>query len=239
MRHPTALVSLLGIALVLTLIGPFETQELMRLLPRFGYWLTLVVLCYSAGFFSHALVEARFGATLRRSAAAVLAAILTAAAVLGIVYLLNGLSLGFWAKGAELWAIAINTIVISFVVTIVLSVASATSQPPDKPGQPPILDRLPFDKRAQLVAISVEDHYVRVRTIKGEELILMRLGDAIKEVGATRGLQVHRSHWVALDQVRATRRKGDGAILTMEHGPDIPVSRSKMPAIRGAGLLGG
>jgi DNA-binding LytR/AlgR family response regulator len=100
-----------------------------------------------------------------------------------------------------------------------------------------LLDRLPLDKRGPLVSISVEDHYVRVRTAQGEELLLMRLTDAIREVGASKGVQVHRSHWVALDAVRAARREGDRAILTMAHGPEIPVSRTNVPAIREAGLL--
>ncbi len=83
----------------------------------------------------------------------------------------------------------------------------------------------------------MEDHYVRIRTTKDEDMILMRLADAIKEVGATSGLQVHRSHWVSLDQVTAATRKGDGALLNMSSGPDIPVSRANVAAIKEAGLL--
>jgi DNA-binding LytR/AlgR family response regulator len=96
---------------------------------------------------------------------------------------------------------------------------------------------LPLQKRAPLVALSVEDHYVRIRTTKGEAMILMQLGDAIREVGDTPGLQVHRSHWVALDQIRAVTRKGDGAIVSLRHGPDVPVSRANLPKLREAGLL--
>lgn len=106
-----------------------------------------------------------------------------------------------------------------------------------RPGPPTLLDRLPLDKRAPLVALSVEDHYVRIRTTKGEEMILMRLADAIRETAATPGLQVHRSHWVAFDQVVAVRRKGDCALLKMSHGPDVPVSRANLPKLREAGLL--
>jgi DNA-binding LytR/AlgR family response regulator len=68
-------------------------------------------------------------------------------------------------------------------------------------------------------------------------MILMRLADAIKEVGQTAGLQVHRSHWVAAAAVTSAKRTGDRAILTMSHGADIPVSRTYIPAIKEAGLL--
>ena len=78
---------------------------------------------------------------------------------------------------------------------------------------------------------------MRVRTTKGEEMILMRLADAIREVGVTPGAQVHRSHWAAFDQVAAVTRDGDRAVLQMTIGGDIPVSRRHIPTIKEAGLL--
>ena len=115
---------------------------------------------------------------------------------------------------------------------------SAQSAPaPMQAVQPTILDRIPLDKRGPLVALSVEDHYVRVQTVKGEELILMRLSDAIKEVGMILGAKVHRSHWVAFEHVTAARREADRAILTLTTGRDIPVSRANLAKIKEAGLL--
>ena len=75
-----------------------------------------------------------------------------------------------------------------------------------------------------------------VRTTQGNALILLRLADAIAEAGET-GLQVHRSHWVAVDQVQQVTRKGDRAILTMSDASQIPVSRSFLPAARAAGVI--
>lgn len=68
-------------------------------------------------------------------------------------------------------------------------------------------------------------------------MVLLRLSDAIREVGNTDGLQVHRSHWVAKSAVTKAERTGDRALLSMSHGPDIPVSRSNLPKLRDAGLL--
>jgi DNA-binding LytR/AlgR family response regulator len=87
------------------------------------------------------------------------------------------------------------------------------------------------------VALSVEDHYVRIRTTRGEDMVLMRLTDAIREAAPTPGLRVHRSHWVAIAGVANARRDGDRAILKMIAGGDIPASRSHIPALRQAGLL--
>lgn len=103
--------------------------------------------------------------------------------------------------------------------------------------RPRLLDRLPPDKRGRLVAPSVDDHYVRVRTTRGEDMLLMRLGDAIRVTAPTPGLRVHRSHWVARDAVQTVRREGDRAVSKMTVGGDNPASRSHIPALREAGLL--
>ena len=67
----------------------------------------------------------------------------------------------------------------------------------------------------------------------------MRLSDAMEEVGDTQGMQVHRSHWAALDQIVSARRDGAKAILTMTDGREIPASRTYVPALKAAGVLPG
>ena len=47
------------------------------------------------------------------------------------------------------------------------------------------------------IALQGEDHYVRIHTALGSELVLMRLGDAIQELDGLEGERVHRSWWVA------------------------------------------
>ncbi len=100
----------------------------------------------------------------------------------------------------------------------------------------PTIPRAP-QKRGALIALSAEDHYVRVTTTAGTELVLMRLADAMAEISQTQGLQVHRSHWVALDQVVKVIRIGGRGELTLSDGSTRPISRGFMPAVRAAGLL--
>lgn len=235
MVNPARAASLLGAAVVLTIMGPFNTGEVLRALPAFAYWATIVVTCYSIGFLAHEWAR-KWAQTLPMRIA--IAAPLTSFWVLMVIYLLNGFGIGYWATGHDLVLVAANVIVIACVITIVFHIVEHSSDAPKQAVVPPtLLDRLPFDKRAPLVSISVEDHYVRIRTIKGEEMILLRLADAIREVGETAGLQVHRSHWIATAQVSSAARKGDGAVLTMSNGDDIPVSRANVAAIKEAGLL--
>lgn len=99
------------------------------------------------------------------------------------------------------------------------------------------MQRLPVKYRtADLWAVSSEDHYLRIHTSLGEELILMRLADAMRDLGGTDGLQTHRSWWVARDGVADVRRKGGKLFLVLKSGTEAPVSRTYAPAVREAGL---
>ena len=64
-----------------------------------------------------------------------------------------------------------------------------------------------------------------------------RQRDAIAETAPVEGLQVHRSHWVALAEVRKSRRQQSRGFLTMSDGREIPVSRTCLYAAMQAGLL--
>lgn len=236
--HPATWVVLAGIAAVLGVAGPFGTEDLLRLGPRVIYWLVTVSATYALGYLATNWVRRHLGPRLSPVPVTLAAAALTGCAVLIAVLGINLATFGYWPGWAEAVPFFVNVFAIALIITIVLQVVDRQmTTAATTAATPPLLDRLPLDKRAPLVALSVEDHYVRIRTTKGEDLVLLRLGDAMREVGATAGIQVHRSHWVAVDQVSAAQRKGDRAILTMAHGPDIPVSRRYVPAIKEAGLL--
>lgn len=98
------------------------------------------------------------------------------------------------------------------------------------------LDRLPFKlKGAAIHAVEAEDHYLRIHTDHGSDLILMRMADALKELEGLEGAQTHRSWWVARDAV-ADISRGDGrATLTLKGGQTVPVSRRHARALRAAG----
>jgi DNA-binding LytR/AlgR family response regulator len=98
------------------------------------------------------------------------------------------------------------------------------------------LDRLPPRLRgATLHAVQAEDHYLRLHTDRGSDLILMRLSDAVAELEGLEGAQTHRSWWVARDAVRDVKRNDGRAALTLEGGVVAPVSRRYARALREAG----
>ena len=88
---------------------------------------------------------------------------------------------------------------------------------------------------AALYAVEAEDHYLRVHTDRGSDLILMRLSDAVSELEGIEGAQTHRSWWVAKDAVADVSR-GDGrATLVLKDGAHAPVSRTFARALRAEG----
>ena len=99
-------------------------------------------------------------------------------------------------------------------------------------------ERLPFrHRRADIYALTAEDHYLRVHTSAGDALILMRLYDAIRELDGIEGSQTHRSWWVAKDAVADAARGGGKAALTLKNGLCVPVSRSYVKALKQDGWL--
>lgn len=100
------------------------------------------------------------------------------------------------------------------------------------------LERLPVKFRtAELYAISSEDHYLRVHTSLGEELILMRLADAVRELSKVDGLQVHRSWWVAKIGVTDEKKADGRSFLILPAGTEVPVSRSYRNKAKDVGLI--
>jgi DNA-binding LytR/AlgR family response regulator len=90
-------------------------------------------------------------------------------------------------------------------------------------------------RTATVYAVSAEDHYLRIHTSAGEHMVLMRLGDAMRELAGLEGLQTHRSWWVA-KQGLADAAKGDGRlVLKLKSGAEAPVSRTYQKAVKEAG----
>ncbi len=229
-----------AIALLLGQSGPFGTFEILSVLPRMVYWTVVVFVTYASGFVVSEIVTTWL---FKHKVAHWLRVAVVGGAV-GLVvtlemYLINHLvfrNLEFpigllQTLGVVLPISLVVAALLEFVGTLI-GARDATVRLP-----PTLLDRLPLEKRGPLVSLSVSDHYVDVVTSTGRAMIRMRLGDAIRETAPVSGMQVHRSHWVALDQITSARKTGDTALLKTSQGDEIPVSRSYVKALRETGLL--
>ncbi len=98
--------------------------------------------------------------------------------------------------------------------------------------------RLPGALRlADILAVSAEDHYLRVHTTAGSTLILLRLSEAIAELEGIEGAQVHRSWWVAKSAIIGSRRDGRKLILTIKGDLEAPVSRPNVRALKASAWI--
>ena len=237
---PPVLAAQVGVALVAGLSGPFGTYEVFGLPARLAYWTVVVFGTYGLGAaLTLALAPRLDGRPVWQAVG--LTGLAIGVAVTLFLWALDlpvqgWRGLGALADPARLAGVFVVSWVVLGIRALWLDAGPAAG-PATRPGPARILGRLPLDRRGALVALSVQDHYVEVITTRGRDLILMRLSDAIAETEGVAGLQVHRSHWVALDQVRAARRQGDGAVLTLSDGREVPVARARLRAVRAAGLL--
>lgn len=123
------------------------------------------------------------------------------------------------------------------------AVNTADDAPTVAPVQPAppaasFMQRLPLRLRhAQLLAIEAEDHYLRVHTDAGSELILMRLADAVAELDGTAGARTHRSWWVARDAVADIQTEAGRISLRLSNNLLVPVSRNNRAALLRDGWL--
>jgi hypothetical protein len=90
-------------------------------------------------------------------------------------------------------------------------------------------------REARLIAVEAEDHYLRVHTDAGSELISARFADALAELAGVPGFQVHRSWWAAAEAIEGVRwRRGRGE-LRLTGDLTAPVSRTYAAKLKAAG----
>ncbi|MCL9982412.1 MAG: LytTR family transcriptional regulator DNA-binding domain-containing protein [Erythrobacter sp.] len=110
----------------------------------------------------------------------------------------------------------------------------AEAAPAAPPPSNPLFDQLPAELGSAIIALEMEDHYVRVHTVLGSALVLMRLRDAVALVGDLEGMQVHRSWWVARGAVEDVAREGRNIRLKLPRGLEAPVARANVATLRDA-----
>jgi DNA-binding LytR/AlgR family response regulator len=227
-------------ALFMTVVGAFGTGD-APLLLRATYWLAVMFLGYLWGgfvarrFFRGPRAEARPWWKVGPVVSAIMAAPFTL-----VVWASSRAFLGSEISAAGLPVLFGYVFVVALVITGLFSLIESRRATVGAfaPPTPKFLERLPLKLRgAEVWAVEAEDHYLRLHTSKGQDLILMRLADAVAELEGIEGLQVHRSWWVARDAITSARR-GDGrATLTLKDGAQVPVSRTYAGELRERGWI--
>lgn len=228
----------MGLGLIFAWLGVYNTGEL-PFYKSFVFWTTTMAVGAGTSVVLAPLVWGpRFEEVGAIFKIGIAAAIISIPVTLILVF--------FFAPGnlgpGRLLSQYTYVLVISLIVTTAAYVRSVMIEPADASEKTdPVavfLERLPVKFRtAELHAISSEDHYLRVHTSLGEELILMRLADAVRELAGADGLQVHRSWWVAKAGIRDEKRVDGRSLLILPSGTEVPVSRSYRAKAKEAGLI--
>ncbi len=228
--------------LLLALTGAFETGR-VSLGLRLAYWIPVMV---GGGLWGHAcsLMLDRIVALDERPwlSVGLLTAVISGPLSV-VVWAVTGPALnGGMIPLEHLPMIAFYVVTITAAISAVnvfvtraRPVQTHASGSVDRTG-PRFPARLPAHLRgAAIRAVQAEDHYLRIHTDRGSDLILMRLSDALDELEGLEGSQTHRSWWVAREAVRDVARNDGRAVLTLEGGLTAPVSRRYARALRAAG----
>lgn len=231
----TGLVAVIGVAL--GFLGPFGTYADLTPGERYSYWIGLTLLMWLqdlATFWALRRID-RVRALpiwLQAALAAFVGAIPT---TFEVAYVEGLLRVGGVLTPVSLlktfWSVAVISLAV-FVPLVVLGNARRS----DATTTPELAHHLPPELGAAVIALSAEDHYLRVYTERGDTLIHYRFSDAVRALGVA-GVQVHRSWWVAKHAVERIEREASRYVLVLIGGVRVPVSRTYGLAARQAGLI--
>lgn len=237
--------AIVAVSAFLTFTNPFDATADLPLWAGFLYWTLLVAEgWYGASVFGLALSRLpwRFPTLVNYAITTALVAVMVTATILLVQQAIGApVPRSFWGTlyGLVLGVSAGIAAVAWLVERAFETKPGAVTHAPTGGAQTPtakFLDRLPPKlKGGVLYAVESQDHYLRLHTSKGADLILMRLTDAIAELEGLEGAQTHRSWWVARDAVTGSRRDGDRIVLQLKGGGEAPVSRPNVKPLREAG----
>ena len=235
-RAAAELALMAAVGVLLGVLAPYDSGA-QPLAGRMAYWMILIV---GGGVIGIAF-DVAVGLRLKGFWARLLAdCVLMTPFVSLLVMLVANLMYGAHWSGQNYAQLLFQVFVICVLVMALRQLAWRAAPPPAQVeiAEPSEAFRLRLSakrREAKLLAIEAEDHYLRVHTDAGEELITARFGDALQELSGAPGFRTHRSWWVAacaIEGVRWSRGRGE---LRLTTGMVVPVSRSQAQALKAAG----
>ncbi|WHO07305.1 LytTR family DNA-binding domain-containing protein [Agrobacterium cucumeris] len=237
----------LAVLAIFIVTGPFGTSETMSFADRLLYWTIIQAGAWTFAISFSIIANRIFADSIRNMLARMMLGSLTAALPIGLLLTItnrvfSGTEMGFGPflqsslSSLPLCAIFCLLSYLTASQSLETKAVAVTDTGEDGKckvkGTAPLLERLPPQKRGELLRLSVQDHYTEIVTTRGRQLVLLRFSDALKEIGQSEGLQVHRSHWIADADVVSLRRQAGRLHIVTKDGTEIPVSRSYSAAVQ-------
>lgn len=236
----TAFLTVLG--LTMAVIGPYGTSQ-MPLAARTLYWLACIIGGGAIGIGVDEAVGRRLRALWARIAAT---SVLMTPAVASLVLAVGAavtperfrppISVGFLGQVLVMAALVTTLRALTWRPPRTVVQTQVVVTPPLPEAEAAFRSRLSAKRRgARLIAVQAEDHYVRVHTDKGDELLGLRFTDALAELSRAHGFQTHRSWWLAADAIESVRWRSGVGQARLAGGLTAPVSRIHAPKVKAAG----
>ena len=233
------LLLLVGVGLVMAALGPYRTLDVPDLV-RTVYWLAAVVGAGLVGI----LVDSALGSRIPHFWLRIVAvSLLTTLPVTPFVYALNAFLLDLprrpWLLPQLAWQVLVVCLLLMALRALLWRRIVETRTivvPPLPEAERAFRLRLSARRRrARLLALEAEDHYVRVHTDAGSELVAMRFSEAVEELALAHGYRLHRSWWASAEAIEAVRWNRGTGEARLTGGLIAPVSRSCAAALKQAG----
>lgn len=233
---------LVAIGLVMGFLGPFASER-APVVQRYVYWM----ICMVGGGLIGIGVDAAMarllpGLWIRTAAVSVAMTPLVSLFVLATEHLVMGGALEPHGYVRLLWQVWPISAAVMVVRALAWRRAEARVETrtivalPLPQAEAAFRRRLSARRRgARLIAVEAHDHYLKVHTDAGAELITLRFADALGELAGAHGWRVHRSWWVAAEAVEAVRWRRGAGELSLACGLTAPVSRTYAPVLKEAG----
>ncbi|MGB7286030.1 MAG: LytTR family transcriptional regulator DNA-binding domain-containing protein [Salaquimonas sp.] len=256
--NPRFWIGFVAIIAMLTIMGPFDTLNDLSFAPRLVYWASISLVTFPLGmacsvFFGSYFFQRGIPEWLSR----VFGGFIGGLPIGLFVWLVNKYiaenDIGTWH---DLGRLTFYTVVISTAVSILYYLVESSLRgeqiPPGQTAhsqesfhpastatvapapQSPFFQRLNVELGKDLISLQAQDHYIKVTTAKGSEMILLRLSDAESELDLVEGLKTHRSWWVARKHAKSLVRENNKLMLELSTGQKVPVSRSYAGEVREA-----
>ncbi len=233
-----------AVGLLMGFLGPFDSDS-TPVAVRYAYWMICVVGGGLIGVGADELLRRIVMRPWTRMAA--VSVLMTPAVTLLVLitqHLLVDQPITWQAYRWLLWQVWPIMLAVMAIRALVWRRAAVVVEtrtviaPPLPEAEAAFRRRLSAKRReARLIAIEAHDHYLKVHTDAGAELITLRFADALDELARAHGWRVHRSWWVAADAVEGLQwRRGTGEIR-LAGGLTAPVSRTYRPVLKEAGWL--
>lgn len=236
------------LSFLLAVAAPYGDAMQLDFFGRLGYWASVNAMAILMAVAVRRFVLRRFS---QETLAVLIAIAVLQALTLGpSIWVVNNYAFGFDVAG-PVWLAELVMVVLLVALCVALiryeigrvrafAAAEQGSVPLpelDEGHRPAFMDQPYPPLPGEVLLVSAADHYLDVMTTQAQGRVLLRFRDALTELEAVPGFRIHRSHWVAAQELIRVRPEGRRHVAELRSGKTLPVSDAYVDELRLAGLV--